>query len=277
MTNEIQRLLHKPEFPRAAKYDADWMLENQMGPNALWLTEWLTTFLTLSPGMRVLDLGCGRAMSSIFLAREFNVQVWAADLWMAPDNNWQRVVAAGMESQVFPLRTEAHQLPFPRGFFDVVISIDAYQYFGTDILYLTYLSNFVKSGGVMATVMPGLTKEFSDGIPAHLVTPQSNGSAFWEEDCVCFKTAEWWRKHWDACGYVKDVQADTQPDGWRHWRDFEMALDLTGKNIFPSCVEALERDAGEYIGFVRLQAVRTERAGMNLYDPALGAQTGIDP
>ena len=29
--------------------------------------------------MRVLDLGCGRAMSSIFLRREFGVQVWATE------------------------------------------------------------------------------------------------------------------------------------------------------------------------------------------------------
>ena len=35
----------------------------------------------LEPGMRVLDLGCGKGLSSIFLAKEFGVQVWAADLW----------------------------------------------------------------------------------------------------------------------------------------------------------------------------------------------------
>jgi hypothetical protein len=27
--------------------------------------------------MRILDLGCGRAMSSLFLHREFGVEVWA--------------------------------------------------------------------------------------------------------------------------------------------------------------------------------------------------------
>jgi cyclopropane fatty-acyl-phospholipid synthase-like methyltransferase len=51
------------------------MLENQMGPNALWLAEWLAEALSLKAGMRLLDLGCGRAMTSIFLAKEFGVQV----------------------------------------------------------------------------------------------------------------------------------------------------------------------------------------------------------
>ncbi len=40
-----------------------------------------------APGLRVLDLGCGRASSSIFLCREFGVQVWAADLWFSASEN----------------------------------------------------------------------------------------------------------------------------------------------------------------------------------------------
>ncbi|MFP4160320.1 MAG: SAM-dependent methyltransferase, partial [Desulfobacterales bacterium] len=65
---DIKELLVKPEFPLSAKYDPDWILDNQMGPNALWLAEWLLQDLPLAPGMRVLDLGCGKAMSSIFMA-----------------------------------------------------------------------------------------------------------------------------------------------------------------------------------------------------------------
>ena len=38
--------------------------------------------MPIEPGMKVLDLGCGKAMSSIFLAREFRVSVWATDLWI---------------------------------------------------------------------------------------------------------------------------------------------------------------------------------------------------
>jgi cyclopropane fatty-acyl-phospholipid synthase-like methyltransferase len=66
-----------------------------MGPHALWLLEWLAPALGLDrlrPGARVLDLGCGRAMTSVFLAREY-------------------------------------------GGFGAIVSIDAYQYFGTNDLY----------------------------------------------------------------------------------------------------------------------------------------------
>jgi hypothetical protein len=55
------------------------------------MTEWLADARDLRPGMQVLDLGCGRAMSSVFLRREFGVQAWATDLWFSPSANLQRM------------------------------------------------------------------------------------------------------------------------------------------------------------------------------------------
>ena len=109
-------LLTLPDFPRAATYSSEWMLENLMGPNAVWLAELLSQVLPLQPGMRVLDMGCGRGISSIFLAREFGVQVWATDLWIKPTENWERIRAAGLEDRVFPVYAEAHALPYAVGF-----------------------------------------------------------------------------------------------------------------------------------------------------------------
>ncbi|MGC4119977.1 MAG: hypothetical protein QM765_36440 [Myxococcales bacterium] len=72
------------------------------------------------------------------------------------------------------------------------------------------------------------------------------------------------------------MEADLQPDGWRHWRDFEKALELSGKNFFPSDVEALDRDRGQTLGLVRLRARRTEVMGVNLYEPGLGVRVGVE-
>ena len=90
MTSD-QRLM-SAQFVRSSKYHPDWVLASASGgANALWVTEWLAEALDLRPGMRVLDLGCGRAASSIFLHREFGVEVWAADLWFSPSENMQRI------------------------------------------------------------------------------------------------------------------------------------------------------------------------------------------
>jgi 2-polyprenyl-3-methyl-5-hydroxy-6-metoxy-1,4-benzoquinol methylase len=60
-------------YPRASAYSPQWVLESLMGPNVLWLAEALSQRLELRPGMRVLDMGCGKAISSIFLAKEFGI------------------------------------------------------------------------------------------------------------------------------------------------------------------------------------------------------------
>jgi cyclopropane fatty-acyl-phospholipid synthase-like methyltransferase len=77
---DLNARLAKKRFPRASKYDARWIIDNLMGPHVLWLAEYLCEALALSPGMRVLDLGCGKAVSSIFFAKEFGVDVVACDL-----------------------------------------------------------------------------------------------------------------------------------------------------------------------------------------------------
>jgi ubiquinone/menaquinone biosynthesis C-methylase UbiE len=70
--------LKHADCPRANGYDAEWMLSGDMGP--LWLLQDLARDLDLRPGMRVLDLGSGKGATAVFLAKEYGVQVWAADL-----------------------------------------------------------------------------------------------------------------------------------------------------------------------------------------------------
>jgi SAM-dependent methyltransferase len=266
---QTNHVLYRSEFPRSNSYDPDWVMDCQMGPNALWLVEWLCKGMDLKPGMRVLDLGCGMAMTSIFLAREFDVQVWAADLWIGPDENWRRIEKAGVDGRVFPLRVESHALPFSEGFFDAAVSVDSYQYYGTDELYLGYLSRFVKPGGTIGIVVPALMREFEGGIPEHLTRKQSHGAPFWEDECICFLTAERWRGLWERSNRVDVTIVDEMPDGWKHWRDFEIEIERAGKNRFPSAAEALDADQGRYIGFVRAIGTRKEGGSpFNLYDAA---------
>jgi cyclopropane fatty-acyl-phospholipid synthase-like methyltransferase len=238
-----------PEFPRSAGYPPEWMLENLMGPNAVWLAESLSQVLPLEPGMRVLDMGCGKGISSIFLAKEFGVQVWATDLWIKPTENWGRIRAAGLEDCVFPIYAEAHALPFADGFFDAAISLDAYHYFGTADLYLSYYARFVRPGGRLGIVVPGIVQEFVADVPAHL-TP------YWEPDFWSFHSPDWWRTHWERAQQVDVTHADMVPDGWRHWLTW---LEVATAHGYPSSKEeaAMVRlDAGRHLGFARLVACK---------------------
>jgi SAM-dependent methyltransferase len=136
-TNVDERLMSE-RFRRASRYHPEWVLAGVGGAaNPLWMTEWLAEGLDLRSGMRVLDLGCGRALSSIFLRREFGVQVWAADLWFNASENLRRVRDAGVEDGVFPIHADARMLPFAADFFDAIVSIDSFFYYGTDDLNQT--------------------------------------------------------------------------------------------------------------------------------------------
>src|ERR671938_190581 len=95
--DDFERLMRHERFPRSSAYDPVWVRHNLMGPNALWLMEHLAERLDLQPGDRVLDLGCGSAITSIFLAREYAARVHAADLWIEPTMNLARVREAGVE------------------------------------------------------------------------------------------------------------------------------------------------------------------------------------
>jgi SAM-dependent methyltransferase len=227
------------------------MLATEMGPNVVWLTEALSQHLDLHSDMRVLDMGCGKAASSIFLAKEFGVSVWATDLWIAAEENWQRVCEAGLDQRICPIHAEAHQLPFARGFFDALISVDAYHYFGTDDLYIGYFSQFVKPGGLIAIIVPGLAHEITGEIPEHL-------RLYWEWDFCCFHSASWWSHHWQKSDQVEVVQADFLSEGWKYWLQWHQILIEQGLREDSREAEMLQEDAGRNLGFVQLVARRKD-------------------
>jgi cyclopropane fatty-acyl-phospholipid synthase-like methyltransferase len=244
---ELKAALTLEQFPRAAHYDPEWMLENRMGPNAIWLAEALSQVMDFRPGMHVLDMGCGKAISSIFLAREFKINVWAADLWIDASQNWKRIQEAGLMNQVFPIHTEAHSLPFANGFFDAIVSLDAYHYFGTDDLYLGNIIQYLCPGGQIGIVVPGLVEEFADEVPAEL-------APYWEWDFCSFHSPAWWRRHWGKTGLVTVESADTVPDGWKHWLTWQEICFAQGVITDQKEEEMLQIDGGRNLGFTRMVA-----------------------
>ncbi|WP_181454730.1 SAM-dependent methyltransferase [Paenibacillus dendritiformis] len=64
------------------------------GSAPLWLLEELCDHMELSPGMKVLDMGCGKGLPSVFLAKEYGVTVFANDLWISATENLRRFESA---------------------------------------------------------------------------------------------------------------------------------------------------------------------------------------
>jgi ubiquinone/menaquinone biosynthesis C-methylase UbiE len=218
------------------------------------LIEALTDVIQIKPGMRVLDLGCGTALTSIFLAKEFGAQVWATDLWIEASANLERIRAADVESFVVPIHAEAHALPFAGDFFDAIVSVDAYHYFGTDDLYLGYMAHLLKEKGQIAIVAPGLVSETGSKIPEEL-------APFWAWEFCSFHSPAWWREHWEKTGKVHVDLADSIEEGWKDWLRFsEIKLPLatdSWKKAATDEVAMLRVDKGKRLGFSRIVATKS--------------------
>jgi SAM-dependent methyltransferase len=237
-------LLQNERFPRSNGYNPAWVMESCYGAHPLWLTEWLCQRLDLKPPMRVLDLGCGKAKSSVFLAREYGVQVWATDLWTSATENRRRIVDAGVGDRVFPIHADARQLPFAAEFFDAILCVDSFNYIGTDDLSLNYLVQFVRPGGVFALVSAGLAQDFGADVPEHL-------RRFWTQDAWTIHSAAWWRHHLGRTGLLTIDHSGDVPDGWRLWLDWAEATEAADWYR-----EMLRTDAGRYLGYVGLTSTR---------------------
>jgi cyclopropane fatty-acyl-phospholipid synthase-like methyltransferase len=223
-------------FPRSSAYDPSWVFTNHMGPNVLWLIDALTQHLVLEPGMRVLDMGCGTAASSIFLAREFGVEVWAADLWVPPYENFRRIREAGLHEQVYAVHGEARAYPFQKGFFDALVSVDSYHYWGCEAGYVDYAARFLKPGGRLGVIVPG---DAGDRDPTGT-----------------FHSAAWWRELWEQSEEIVVERAEMLEGGWDLWWRFcEASVAWHGEDS-PGAGDAALLLDNEGLGFTRAVARR---------------------
>lgn len=228
-------LMRHDRFPRASAYDPAWVWTNHMGPNVVWLTEALTQNLGLEPGMRVLDMGCGTALSSIFLAREFEVEVWAVDLWIPPQDNFARIREAGLMERVYAIHAEGRAYPFQQGFFDAALSIDSYHYWGCDDRQLDYVAGFVRPGGTIGIVVPGDAKDDSVGT---------------------FHSAVWWQQLWEGSNTATVESSEMLEDGWDLWWRFcEASSAWSGQPVSEQGDAQLLQD-NPSLGFTRVIARR---------------------
>lgn len=245
----MRALRQRPEYPRASTYDPGWLLELDMGPNPLWLLEDLATYLDLRPRMRVLDLGSGRGASSVFLAREFGGEVWATDLLVDPAVATEVFRQTGVDDQVHAVQADAWRLPFDPEMFDVVVSIDAFEYFGTDDHYLPYFQRFVAPGGQIGVATPALRREVHElgAIPEHI-----RGLVGWE--ALAWHTPAWWRFQWSITHLVDVEVATFQERGWENWLLWaraNAAHELPGSQ---ATLAMLEADRGHFLSFALLVA-----------------------
>ena len=174
----------------ADKKKLDFLNSAMWGPNALRLSEELASHIKITSDMRILDLGCGTGLSTMFLVEEYGAQVFAADLYALPTENYERFKALKIADKAIPILADAtKELPFAKGYFDILFSVDAYMHFGHTEGMLATMASYVKKGGYIAISIAGLKKDFNGKIPVEMqpffaikeVEEQMRGIDWWTD------------------------------------------------------------------------------------------------
>ncbi len=223
------------------KYDRSFIYENMMGPNSIIILEELLSEIELNKKMRILDLGCGRGLTSVFLAKEYGVQVFAVDLWTSPSENFERFRQQGLDDLIIPIYADALNLPFAEKYFDAVISVDSYHYFGNnDTYFKKNLKPLIKDNGIIAIAFPGMKCEVHENIPEEM-------KPFWDtESLEMWQSIKWWKnKFSDYLSYFKIEEMQCFDSAWNEWLSTSNPYAIGDRDM-------MKTDGGKYMNLIKI-------------------------
>ena len=190
--------------------------EMLMGPNsARILEELLKQYpLQISDENKVLDLGCGKGLTSLILAKETGGKVYANDLWIPAEENAKRFSEWGMGDQIIPVHEDANALAFERGQFDLLVSIDSYHYFATENgFFEEKILPFLSDKAVVLIGIPGVKDEYAGRSEALL-------SDWLGSEAYMFKSPMEWEKiigSHDRIEKTETWEMDCFDLAWEDW------------------------------------------------------------
>jgi len=208
----LLKQVDRSRYPELLGYSREEIYRDIHGQGGLFLACEMARELELKPGMKVLDLACGDGETSIFLAKQYGVQVFAVDRRLDEARLLSRATQEGVAPLITPKKLDARFLPFAAGFFDAVFCLNSYFYFGTDDLYLPYLLGFVRDEGRIAIGSPCYRAELTSDTPKEFLIEFP--------DCLAVHSPAWWRTHFEKTGGVDILRCEPHPQSREFWEDF---------------------------------------------------------
>lgn len=232
------------EYIKSRKYETDEFMSKIMGPNPVKLTEELLCGCKIPKGAVVCDLGSGQGLTSLFAAKEYGFRVYASDLWSDPEENMKFFESHGMsEGGITAVKADAMDMPFEKEFFDAVICVDSYNYFGRNKDYLdSYLLPFVKTGGYVYIAVPGMKNNCHDNLPAELLLSWDKQQleymqdiGYWTDIVSASKLSE----------VVEICEMESNEEVWADWLRQENEYAVGDR-------AAINAGGGKYLNFIKI-------------------------
>ena len=212
------RRLKEVEYPELAGLTRAQIYDGKMGPGGLYLAARMARTLSLKRGTTIMDLGCGRGATSVFLARQFGVNVLAVDWWISANELYSRTQQAGLN--IVPMHLDITQaLPFAESCFDAIFCMDAIHYFGATPGFLPHLLRHLKPGGRLCIGSPCFNEEFDAAKLHNLPHEYDDGTKLWNEEFSKYHSPHWWADLFRQTGLVTVLSVEELHDGVVMWED----------------------------------------------------------
>lgn len=211
------RRVARREYPELASYTRDEIYGNgdHMAPGGLYLAARMCRGLEVGIGDRVLDLGCGRGDTSVFLTRRFGVRVTAVDLWVSPNELAEKFDRCGVGDLVTPLQLDARSpLPFADEYFDAVFCMQAFHAIGATQRGLRRILRHLRAAGRLVIG----TTCFSEEPVGDLPDPFTKTDG-WDAEYSRYHSPAWWDAHLRQSGLVDVLECVELDDGVVLWED----------------------------------------------------------
>lgn len=220
--------------------------ETMMGPNSVRiLAELFEKYpLRLALDDAILDLGCGTGLTSLVIAKETGVRVFANDLWVSAEENEKRFAEWGVDGQITPVCEDANNLTFTKKQFRALVSIDSYHYFaGRGGFFQEKILPFMTDGGEVLIGIPGLKDAYA-GRAEELLC------AWLGEDAHLFKTPKCWEEIIGDDSRIESVKTwemECFGEAWDDWLATDHEFALGDRKYYETIIKPYTCFVGIYI------------------------------
>ncbi len=212
------RRLDPGDYPEVADYSWDQVYGDgdSMAPGGLYLAARMARSLSLDGGDIVLDIGCGKGDSSIFLAKQFGVTVVCFDQWISSTFLSEKFQRVGYRRTVLPFDLDATEaLPFPNDYFDAMFCMQSLHSFGGCANVLRPLLGHLRPGGVF--VVGGSC--FNEDPTNAQLSERFSRSDGWDAEYEKYHSPSWWKDVFEQTRLLDVVQCDELREGRVMWED----------------------------------------------------------
>lgn len=216
--------------------------ERMMGSDSYIIIDELLKEKVTDEKIRILDLGCGKGLTSIYLAEKYiNAEIFAVDLWVEAKDNYIFFKENNLDNRIIPLNCSAEKLPFAENYFNMIVSVDSYHYFGLDKDFFKYnIKPLLKEKGEIYIAVPGLKDDYEE-VPKDLEHHIS------EDDFKFFKSIN----HWENLlkKDLKEIKVQEMKcfdEAWQSWLSCDNPYAVED-------IELLKADNGKYLNLIAVK------------------------